>query len=189
MFPQILAGFPTFLFLPQSQNEVPRGCISLSQLLISPASLVGKGDFCIPNSSLSKKTDVGDCERPTKVPSSSVGSIPAPKQKPPSHDCPTCHIGNVFNTCNCGLLPSHHPFSTGTSQRCCSKWKMWVHTAIQSVHCFFVCGTLEDRPGTVHPSQVLNAIPGDRSITSLQKHSFQPCGVENFRQNSKSPQS
>lgn len=39
---------------------------------------------------------------------------------------------------------------------------------------FFVSvgGTLEDGPGTVHLSQMLNAIPGDRKIMSPEKHSF-----------------
>ena len=80
-------------------------------------------------------------------------------------------------------LPTHslrgsllsQPFPAGTSQRCCSKCEMWVQAAIHRVcTAFFVSvgGTSENGSGTAHPSQMLNAIPGDRNIISPEKHSF-----------------
>jgi hypothetical protein len=67
------------------------------------------------------------------------------------------------------LLPQ--PCSPGTSQRCCSKCKceceqQFTEWMLLFCDCWWDVGRW---PGTVHPSQMLNAISGDRNITSPEK--------------------
>ena len=59
----------------------------------------------------------------------------------------------------------------------------------QTVRCFFVFvgGTLENGAGTVQPSQMLTAIPGDRNIMSPEKHSIYQLGTEKFQADFQKP--
>lgn len=147
-----------------------------SLLLISPLfSLVGKCDICITNSSLSKRTVMWvNLKGLKKVLWPSVGSIWPLKQKLPSHKPPTCQTGSFLHTAyvdHSSLIRFLlKPVRGAVPSVKCGYKQQFTECALL----FFVSvgGTSENGSGTAHPSQMLNAIPGDRNIISPEKHSF-----------------